>query len=241
MGATPFSVFDGLHIKDDFFSNEGVADTTLGELGWEFVTIGNASTTAYLVTTATTDGRYGVFRDTTAATADGDGEVYRLDEDNIVLGGNGGYLRMAFRYPSVTGNVLAANNFRIGLQDSVTATSPTVGIWLDSDAGVLSLQADSADHGDESVSVTGVSTLTSGTTAVLGTWHEAEIKWSGTNAQGGPASAEVWIDGEFGGRCNVNIDNDEEMELSIVHWQDSGGAADYELDIDFIELVIYRR
>src|SRR3990167_7752931 len=94
----PFRPFEGFYLKDDFATNEGVADATLGELNWEFVTIANASTTAYLVTTDTVAGRPGIFRDTTAGTADGDGEVYRLDEDNIVLkGGRAGSFSAGFR------------------------------------------------------------------------------------------------------------------------------------------------
>uniref|UniRef100_A0A6H1ZSS3 Uncharacterized protein n=1 Tax=viral metagenome TaxID=1070528 RepID=A0A6H1ZSS3_9ZZZZ len=238
MATTPFSVADGLYIKDDFFSNEGVADTTAGELGWELVTIGNASTTAYLVTTNVGEGEFGVLRDTTAATADGDGEVYRLDEDNIVLGSKGGRFRARVRLA----DQIASNNFRIGLQDSVTATSPTVGIWIDCDGGVLSLQADSADHGDVSAAAAGVGTLTSGTTMVVTTWHDIEVRFDGENANGGPDSAQMYVDGELAAKLDgtIVIDNDEEMELSIVHWQDSGGALAVELDIDYIELFLAR-
>lgn len=231
-----------MYIKDDFVTNEDVADATIGELNWELVTIANASTTALLVTTNATAGRPGVLRDTTAGTADGDGEVYRLDEDSFVLDGKPGSFSFAARYPDITGNQLAGNDFRIGLQDSVTATEPTVGIWVFSDAGVISLQADSADHGDTSASAASVSTLTSGTTMVLGTWHDFEVRWSGSNAQGGPKEVILFVDGELAGKItNCAIDNDEEMEFSIVHYQNSGGAATLELDVDYVDLLIQGR
>lgn len=230
----PFRPQDGYYTKDDFYSNEGVADTTVGELGWELVNIANAPTVAYLVTTDTTAGRPGVLRVTTAATADGDGWVLRLDEDAIVLDGQGGEFTFGFRY----GVELASMNFRVGLQDSVTATDPGTGIVLTSDAGVLSIEAFSNDHTDETAAITGISTLTSGTTAVVASWHDVTVKWHGTNAQGGPANVDCYIDGELGGSIPCNIDNDEELELSIVGWQDSGGADAVTFDIDYIDLLI---
>ena len=243
----PFRPFEGLYLKDDFAVNEGVADATLGELDWEFVTIANASSTAYLVTTNTVPGRPGIFRDTTAGTADGDGEVYRLDEDNIVLqGGYTGSFSFGVRIPAATGNALAGNDFRIGLQDSVTATEPTVGIWVFCDAGVLSLQADSADHGDaaDTFDLTG---LTTNTTLALDDWLDCKVSWSGTNAQGGPkyVVAEAQVNG--GGFRKVaeitdcHIDDDEEMEFSIVHYQNSGGADTLELDVDYVDLLLQGR
>lgn len=239
--------YEGTYIKDDFVSNEGVADTTLGELGWEFVTIGNASTTAYLVTTNTVAGRPGIVRDTTAGTADGDGEVYRLDEDTFVLkGGRTGSFSAGFRIPNAAGNQLAGNDLRIGLQDSVTATEPTVGIWVFCDAGVLSLEADSGDHGDRSATFSHPS-LTSNTTLALDDWIDVKVTWSGTNAQGGPKQvvAEASVNG--GGFRKVaeitdcQIDDDEEMEFSIVHYQNSGGAATLEADVDYVDLFIAGR
>ena len=229
---------DGLYVKDDFFSNEGVATTTLGELGWVFETIGNASTVAYNVTTAAEPGVYGQVKITTAATADGDGEAIRLDADSIVLGG--AYPGW-FRFKARLDDQIESNNFRIGLADSVTATSPTVGIWVDCDGGVITLQADSADHGDVEAAAADVSTLTGGTTMVVTTWHEFEVRFDGTNAQGGPRHAVLFVDGHPAAEINnIEIDDDEEMELSIVHWQDSGGVLAVELDLDYIELFISR-
>lgn len=244
MAQIPFRPKDGLYLKDDFYTNDASGDATIGELRWEAVTIGNASTMAYLVTTNTVPGRYGIFRMTTAATADGDGEAIRLDEDAIVLNENRGYCSASFRYPTAA-NQLAGNDFRFGLGDSVTATESTVGIWAFFDAGVGSLQADSADHGDESVAFAqpaGNRTLTSGTTAVLGTWHDVEFSWWGQNDQGGPASAAVTVDGIVAGTLNgvIDIDDDEEMELQMVHYQNSGGALATLIDIDYIDLLILR-
>jgi hypothetical protein len=231
---------DGYYRVDDFDGNDTViSDGANSRLAWEVVTIGNATTYADLVTTNVTAGRNGVVRMTTGSTADGDGSVLRLNEDTICLKGNRpGSFSFGIRYPVE----LASGNFRIGLQDSVTATSPTVGLWVDSDAGVITLQADSADHGDVSAAAAGVSTLTSGGTCVVATWHDFEVRWGGTNANGGPKEAFLFIDGELACKLtNIVIDDDEEMELSIVHWQDSGGADAVALDIDYIDLFISGR
>ncbi len=228
---------DGLHVVEDFFSNDAVADATIGQLGWEIVTIGNATVWSFLTAQA-----HGVARSTTDDTADGDGSALRLFADALILnGGDGGLFAARVRYPDITGNQLAGNNFRIGLDDSVTATSPTVGIWVDSDAGVLSLQVDSGDNGDLATSAAGVSTLTSGTTMVLGTWHDFLVTWEGTNSDGGPKDVHMFVDGELAATVRgCLIDNDEEMECKIAHWQDSGSGDDFELDIDYYELFIPR-
>ena len=243
MAHVPFRPKDGLYLKDDFLANDAVADATFGELRWELTTIGNASTVAYLVTTNTVPGRYGIARITTAATADGDGEAFRGAADTIVLNENRGAISMSFRYPS--SSQLAGNDLRIGLQDSVTATESTVGIWMFSDAGVITLEADSNDHGDINVAAAqpaGNRTLTSGTTAVLGTWHDVDFTWSGENAQGGPSSAILNVDGIPAGKLDntINIDDDEEMEFGFTHYQNSGGALAALIDIDYIDLLIMR-
>jgi hypothetical protein len=238
MSTLPFRPSQGWYVKDDFYTNEAAADATVGELDWEVVTIGNADTLAYLVTTNTTAGRPGVLRLTTNNTADGDGAVLRLDEDAVVLKGREGSIEFAVRYVTA----VASHNFRIGLQDSVTATSPTVGLWVDSDGGVITLQADSADHGDVSAAAAGVSTLTDGTTLVADTWHDFRLAWGGENAQGGPKEAFLWIDGELACELrNIAIDDDEEMELSIAHYQDSGAGAAKSIDIDYIDCFIAGR
>jgi hypothetical protein len=230
----PVSPLDGVWLKDDFLSNDSVADAVVGELTWEIVTIANAST--YVLVVAAAAGEAGILRQTTAATATGDGSNLRLDEDSFVFGPNGGGFAFKFRYPVE----LASSNFRIGLTDSVTATAPTVGIWIESDAGVLSLEADSADHGDVSVALAGVSTLTSGTTAVVDTWHTARVEWQGANGQGGPRYVEAWIDGELAGAVLAVIDDDEEAEPKITHWQDAGSADAVAFDLDFVEFWQWR-
>lgn len=237
----------GLYLKDDFYANDAVADATLGELRWELVTIGNVSVPTFL--TQQGIGAYGVLRLTTAATADGDGSVIRLDEDGLIIR-PGCEFGFKLRYP-----IELIGNFRVGLQDSVTATSPTVGVWIDSDAGVLSCQVDSADHGDESELVNGPegtsAGLTSGTTMAIGSFYEFYARCSSEeNAQGGPAYVDFQIglvDTAVGrpwmkhvARVPCNIDDDEEVEFSIAHWQDSGGADAVALDIDFAYLWIPR-
>lgn len=230
----PVSPIDGIHLKDDFHSNDSAGDATTGELLWEQVAIGNAGTFAPVASP------YGVLRHTTDATADGDGDVLRLDEDMLYATAGVGGISFRVKYPDVNSNALAGNNFRIGLSASVTATAPTDSICVESDAGVITLRVDSADHGDVSAAASGVSTLTSGTTMVLDTWHLFEIKWSGENGQGGPKYIDLFIDKEPAASVLAVIDDDESMELSIVHWQDSGGAADLEFDIDFIEYFHWR-
>ena len=222
----PQSPLDGVHWVEEFLSNDSVADAALGNQRMELVTIGNAST---LTNQTAEDG--GVLKLTTSATADGDGCCLRTFTDGLVLsGGNGG-----FSFRARLDDQIANNNFRIGLDDSVTAASPTVGIWVDCDGGVISLQADSAGHGDRYAGATGVSTFTSGTTMVVTTWHTFRVEWSGTNAQGGPQTVALFVDGEAAASTTCNIDDDEEVEIKIAHWQDSGGALAVELDIDFLE------
>jgi hypothetical protein len=224
----------GLYVKDDFCSNDSTADAAVGELDWELVTIGNASTLALQTATP-----FGVLRLTTAATADGDGEALRLFTDGLVLK-PGFELGARVRYPVE----LASGNFRVGLDDSVTATRPTVGVTLESDAGVLSCHTDSGDHGDESESVTGHPDLTSGTTMVVGEWLDVLIRASGrANAQGGPDEVDFFVGSTTGdgqapmthvAKVPCNIDNDEEVELKIVHWQDSGTTDAVAFEIDYI-------
>jgi hypothetical protein len=234
MSKLPFFAGDGLYIKDDFYSNDAVGDATIGQLGWEIVAITGAGT-QQLVAGEDAD-TYGVVRITSDGTA-AHGEVLRLQEDGIILGPKGGFFRARCRVH----DVLAGNQARIGLQNSVTATDPTVGIWVDCLAGVVTCQADSAGHGDNTITpVLGmVPTLTTGTTMVLDTWHIFEVRWSGTNTQGGPKTVEFYIDGYFAGSCPCEIDNDETMELSIVHWDTSAGAT-LEFDVDYIELFLGR-
>lgn len=226
----PISPIDGIYLKDDFLGNDSVSDANVGELLWELITIGNASTLAPQADP------YGVLRLTTANSADGDGEVLRLDEDMVyATAGEGG---VSCRVKYIT--AVASHNFRFGLSSSVTATAPTDSICVESDGGVLTLRCDSADHGDVSQAAAGVSTLTSGTTMVADVWHLIEIRWSGENGQGGPRTIELYVDNEPAASVIAVIDNDESMELSFAHWQDSGGASAKALDLDFVEYYHWR-
>jgi hypothetical protein len=229
----PYSPVDGIWLKDDFHTGKDDATTgLLGELNWETGAIANASTIAFQ-----TAFPCGVIKDTTNATADGDGQYYRSFTDGLVLGNKGG----GFAFRARLYDQIASNNFRIGVDDSVTATAPGTGIFVQSDGGVLSLEIYSNDHGDTaSTAVENVSTLTGGTTMVVATWHDFLVTFEGDNGRGGPLFVKLYVDGEIGASAFCNIDDDEEVELKIVHWQDSGGALAVELDIDYYEFWQYR-
>jgi hypothetical protein len=79
-----------------------------------------------------------------------------------------------------------------------------------------------------------------GTTMVEGEWVDLELRWSDVNAQGGPQWAELYVNGQLGARQQVYLDNDESMELKIAHWQNTGGTATLELDIDYFEVFLPR-
>jgi len=235
MQERPYSPMDGIWLKDDFYANDPITDALLGELQWEYALIGNAGTVAYLTAIP-----FGAFKSTTGAVADGDGYYYRLFTDGLVLGDNGGGFACRVRLA----DQIASNNFRIGVDDSVTTTAPGTGIWVACDGGVLSLEVYSNDHGDAPTApalqpVAG-RTLTSGTTMVVATWHTIEVKWIGANGQGGPRWVEMYVDGLLSASSFCNIDDDEEVECKIIHWQDSGGALATELDVDFYEFWSYR-
>jgi hypothetical protein len=229
----PFSPVDGCWVKDDFVGNDAVADATVGEMRWEMTTIGNASTT-----TLPTGKLNGVLRDATAATADGDGEIYRTFTDGLTISGLNGGGGFAARARLVT--AIAANNFRIGVDDSVTAATPAVGVWVDCDGGVLALRAGSNTNGSLAASVAGVSTLTGGTTMVVDTWHDFLVTWTGENGVHGPRWVELWVDGELGASCLCNIGSTETAELKIAHWQDSGGALSLIMEVDYYEFWQWR-
>jgi len=224
---------EGIHIVDNFIGNDLVTDNNIGQFKWQLTAIANTGTFAYL----DPSDRPGGLRHTTDATADGDGDVLQSDTDgiNFPASTGGGGFAFAFRYPDVNSNALAGNNFRIGVDSSVTAAAPTDGISVLGDAGVLTLRSDSADHGDTSQAATSVSTLTSGTTAVLDVVHFVVVQWSGENGQGGPNLVECFVDNEKAASVYSVIDNDETAELKIAHWQDTGGTADLEFDILFYE------
>jgi hypothetical protein len=228
----PISPIDGVHIKDDFCLNDAVTDAAIGELRWEMAAIGGAGTIAYITAMP-----YGALKDTTRAVADGDGCYYRTFTDGLVLKGTGG----GFAFRARLYDQIANNNFRIGVDDSVTATAPDCGIWVNCDGGVISLECYSNDHGDAtSAAASGVSTLTSGTTMVVATWHDFLVQWTGANGQGGPRFVELYVDGELAASSFCNLDDDEEVECKIIHWQDSGGGLAVELDIDYYEFWQWR-
>ena len=225
----PTTVVDGTHIKDDFLGNSAVADAVLGTVGWEVITIANASTLAFVA------GQNGILRFTTAGTADGDGGMISTHPDGITLAGTNQLFRGRFRIPTISGNTLADNNFHFGFGDGVTAADHAVGVWVHCDAGVLTLDGAST-NGDLTQAVAGVSTLTSGTTMVVDTWHNLEVQMEGVNANGGPATLKLFVDGELAATINrFLLGSAETMEFGFKHWQDSGGADTLECDVDYIE------
>lgn len=234
----PASPMDGIHFVDDFLSRDNTVTTgNIGLYGWEFTTIANASTFAFQ-----TQYPFGVLRSTTAATANGDGAALHMFPDALVLAGssNGGGFSTRVRLTTQ----IAGNNFRIGLDDSVTATVPGSGIYIGSVDGVMTLAAYSNDHGDatQALAQPGNRTLTSGTTMVVDTWHTFEVTWTGANGQGGPRNIECFVDGDTAPSASIiaNIDDDEEVELKICHFNLSGGALAEVLDIDFYEFWNWR-
>ena len=234
-GPRPASAVEGIHRVDNFIANDLVTDNNIGELGWELQTIGNASVISYLDGTA--GSRPGGLKIITDSSADGDGCALQTDDDGItfIASEQGGGFAFLARIPSADSGQLAGCNFRIGAHSALDATEPTDGIWVDCDAGVISLDAASADHGDTNAAAAGVTTFTSGTTMVLNEWHLFEVRWSGENGQGGPRFVELFVDGEPAASVLCNIDDDETAELKILHWQDSGGGLAVPFQIAFFE------
>lgn len=228
---------NGLELRQFYGVNDQVSDNNVGSLGLQITVIGNASTLAQQTGTSS----YGttVLRTTTAATANGDGTALHTFPDGLVIQ-PGTYLRGVFEYPVE----LASGNFRFGLDNSVTATRPTVGVTIESDAGVLSCHTDSS-NGDNAADVApagqGVNgtgqmrsahpDLTSGTTMAVGSIYEFEIVCSGeANANGGPDEVDFYVNGTHVAKVPSSIGNDETVELKVAHWQDSGGADAVALD-----------
>jgi len=234
MAATrPLSPTEGTHLKDDFYTNDAITTGLIGELCWDYADLSaNASTLAYL-----TQVPYGVLRHTTNATAQNDGGYFRLFTDGLVLDGTGG----GFAFKARLATAIANSNFRIGLDDSVTITAPGTGIWVACAGGVISLECYSNDHGDAPSSPAfAVSTFTSGTTMVVDTWHEFEVVWQGTNAQGGPNYVELFVDGEIAASNFCNADDDEEVECKIIAWCDDAAGEARILDLDYFEFWQWR-
>jgi hypothetical protein len=222
MGANPLvSPDDAQHWVCVFGYNDLVTDNNVGSLGLQITNIANAPTLALQ-----TAGKYGtVQRITTAATANGDGWAIHSFPDGLVLS-PGMIAKAKVRYPVE----LASMNFRFGLDDSVTATRPTVGVTFESDAGVLDAHTDSADHGDEGIAW--------GQTMVVGQWYILEIRLHGENAQGGPRTADFYVDGRLVASLPCPADDDEEVEFKLVGWQDSGGGDAVTFEVAWMELYI---
>ncbi|KKM89387.1 hypothetical protein LCGC14_1249150 [marine sediment metagenome] len=225
----PTSPADGTHIFDDFHSNAAVTTGLLGSLDWLMTTVGGgASTPSYLAS------QNGVMRLTSDGTT-ARGLAVHLMPDKVTLGGGDGvFVRARIRLATT----LTGNNFRFGFSASVTLTEPVVGVWIDCDSGLLSFDVAST-NGDISKAVTGVKTLTSGTTMIVDVWHDLELRLSGTNANGGPDRIDCFVDGEFAGAIkNSLLGSAETMEFSIVAWDDAGTAQKF--DIDYYEAYIPR-
>ena len=163
---------DGTHTFDDFHANAAVTTGLLGSLDWLRTVVGAGTATPSYVAS-----QNGIMRITTDGTT-ARGLAVHLMEDKVTLGGGDGVF---VRFRARLGSTLTGNNFRIGFSASVTLTEPTVGVWIDCDSGVLSFDVAST-NGDISVAVSDVSTLTSGTPDVVDTWHDYELRLSGTNA-----------------------------------------------------------
>jgi len=227
---------DGTHIFDDFHSNSAITTGLLGNLNWDMTTIAHASTPSFVASPN------GVLR-LAAAAASGDGEALTLKADGVVLVGDGQVFRCRVRYPNsvttgVVRNSLTGNNFRIGFGNLVTAVEHSVGVFLSSDAGVLTWTCANTTT-DVTGTVTGIPTLTGGTTMVLDKWHDLELRLTETNVVGAPYKISCLVDGYPAGEIvTAVLAANETMEFSIVHYQDSGAIAHF--DIDYYEAWIPR-
>jgi len=229
MAEFPLGPKEGTRVFDDFHSNASVATGLVGNLDWEITAVGGgASTLSYLASPN------GILKMTTDGTT-GHGSALHLMADKVVLApGDGTIIRTRVRL----GTQIANNLFRIGIHDSVTTTEPTKGVWIDCAAGVLSFDV-AGSGGDASVNVGGVTTLTSGTTMVVDTWHDIELRLSGRNVYGGPANVRCFVDDEYAGEIKTSLlKSVDTMEFKILHW-DTGNVAQV-LDIDYYEVWLPR-
>jgi len=236
----PFRPMSGFYLKDDFYQSDAITTGLIGELDWELTHVGAGGTESYLITTNAVPGRPGILRFLPAGAA-GDGTAYHLDIDGIVLNGNSGSASCGVRIPDIAGNLVVGSDFRFGLGDSVTATANTVGIWLCITDGVVAMEMDSADHGDNRSAAAGCSALDGGTTMEIGEWYDFELRWSAENAQGGPARGMLYVNGvpAFDPPMTCEIDDDEEMEFGFRHW--NAGATTLEWDLDYVDILIKGR
>jgi len=234
--ARPASPAEGVHFVENFHGNALITTNNVGQNDWAFTAIGTTGTFTYL-TTILADRPYGGIRHLTNVNANGDGDALHMLAASSLFPASerGGGFACRFNYPSIAGNQLAGNNFYIGVHTTRTGTAPTDGILVFSDAGVMALRADTADGTDASVAFAAGSTLTSGTTAVIGVPHDLQVQWSGTNSNGGPLDVEAYCDGEPVASLVTDMDNDEAASPAIVHWQDTGGGETLELDVHYFE------
>jgi hypothetical protein len=231
---SPFDV--GFYVFEDFLTNTSISDADVGKNLWDIDAIsGGADTLTY-----ETYGGETFLRMTGGGAGDGDGTALGLKADAVTIGPNGGFVRAKVRIPNITGNAVAANNFRIGFSDVRDSSEPVVGLYFESDGGVLSISAMSA-NGDLTQAVDGTSAslvptsvLTSNTTMILGTTYDFELRWSGSNsnADPGPQTVDFFVNGHWAAHIdNVLLDGAETMEATITHWCDTGGASTLELDV----------
>ncbi len=219
----------GWSVWEDFCDNNSVADAEIGKMGWEITVLGGGAETQTFETAAGET----FLRMLGAGGGTGDGSVLSLAPDKVSFGPNGGFCRFAIRVPSISANVLAGQLFRIGFSDVVTTGEPAVGLWVDIAAGVVEFDCASA-NGDVNVAASGpTSILTSGTTMILGTTYDCEIRWWGNNgnADPGPDSASLTMNGhvvaEFKG--TVLLDGAETLEPSFIHWTTATDTLEFDV------------
>jgi len=228
----------GWTVWEDFLTNDAITDGLIGKASWELVALsGGADTLTYETAAGET-----FMRMTGTGGGANDGTAVSLAADKVTFGQYGGFCRFGFRIPDITSNAIAGQVARIGFSSVIAETEPVVGLWCDVAAGVVSFDAASA-NGDVTAAAAGpTSLLTSGTTAILGTTYNAEIKWWGNNgnADPGPSSASLSLNGHqvalFNG--SVLIDGAETLEPVIIHY--ATGASTLELDVFYYEAASYR-
>ncbi len=229
----------GWSVWEDFLTNDAITDGLIGKMSWELLALGGGAETLTYETAAGET----FMRMTGAGGGTGDGTIISLAADKVTFGPNGGFCRFGFRIPSISANVVAGQNFKFGFSDVVTAGEPAVGLWMDVVSGVVEFDCASA-NGDVNEVVSGqpTSLLTSGTTLILGTTYDGEIKWWGNNgnADPGPDSASLTLNGRqvafFNG--TVLLDGAETLEPIFIH--NSLATDTLELDIFYYQAMSYR-
>ncbi len=231
--ARPTSPAEGVYMREDFFGNGLITTNNIGRNDWAFTAIVTTGTFTYL-TTVLADRPFGGIRHLTHADSGAGDALHMLAvTSKFPASARGGGFSFRFNYPSISSNIIATNSFQIGVHTTRTASEPTDGILISSAAGVLTLRADTADGTDKAVAFAAGSTLTSGTTAVLGVPHVIQVQWSGENSNGGPLDVEAYCDGEPVASLVTNMGNDEAASPAIVHW--CTGTNTLELDVHYFE------